>query len=337
MPAEWEMHQATWLVWPTNRETFPGDLMEEVERTYVKMIEELAVGERVELLVEDEKAKDRVVSMIRRNNNVIFHQVKTVDVWARDYGPIFVKNSEGVAATKWSFNAWGNKYEDFKADDETGMKIAQSTGMRIFTPNMVLEGGSIEVNGLGTCITTRQCLLNQNRNPQLSEREISQNLKDYLGITKLIWLDSGIDGDDTDGHVDDIARFLNAKTVLCMTEDNKTDKNWNVLKENLEILTAATDQEGSRINVIPIRMPKRIDGSDGRLPASYANFYIANAVVLVPTYGSSNDAAALATLQSFFPGRKIVGINCRSLVYGLGAIHCVTQQQPYPNTRLLGC
>ena len=337
MPAEWEMHQATWLVWPTNKDTFPGGLMEEVEQTYVKMIKELAAAESVELLVEDEKAKDRVGSMIGRNNNVIFHQVKTADVWVRDYGPIFVKNSNGVAAIKWSFNAWGNKYEDLKADDEKGMEIARSTGMKIFTPNMVLEGGSIEVNGLGTGITTRQCLLNQNRNPQLSEREIAQNLKDYLGITKLIWLDSGIDGDDTDGHVDDIARFVNAKTVLCMTEDNKTDKNWPILKENLEILTTAIDQEGSRIKVIPISMPKRIDGSDGRLPASYANFYIANAVVLVPTYGSSNDRTVLATFQALFPDRKIVGIDCRSLVYGLGAIHCVTQQQPCSNTRSLAC
>jgi agmatine deiminase len=328
MPAEWEKHEATWLAWPKNPRTFPHSLMEDVEQIYVKIIEELVLGERVDLLVDDEDTEDRVSSMLKRNHQIVFHRIKMSDVWVRDYSPIFVKNANGIAVTKWIFNAWGNKYEDLKSDNETGIKIARLTGMRIFEPGMVLEGGSIDVNGLGTCITTKQCLLNRNRNPELNQHGISKLLNAYLGLTNLIWLESGIAGDDTDGHVDDVARFINEDTVLCMIEDDSKDENCATLRRNLEVLCEATDQRGNKINVVPIKMPRRVDCEDGRLPASYANFYIGNVVVLVPIYGDSNDSAALNALQTFFPERKVVGINCSPLVYGFGAIHCVTQQQP---------
>jgi agmatine deiminase len=328
MPAEWEKHEATWLTWPKNPTTFPPRLMKEVEQIYVKMIEELAPGERVNLLVDDTATIEKVSSLLESDDNVVFHTIKTVDVWVRDYGPIFLNNPTSIAATKWIFNAWGNKYEDLRLDHKIGMKIAQLTGLRIFEPNMVLEGGSIDVNGTGTCITSKQCLLNRNRNPHLNQDQISQFLKEYLGVTNLIWLNSGIAGDDTDGHVDDIARFVNKNTIICMTEDNPKDENYEPLKKNLKILHEPPEQKGDEIQVIPIRMPQKVDSEEGRLPASYANFYIGNTVVLVPTYDDPNDSPALNTLQTLFPDRKVVGINCKPLLYGLGAIHCVTQQQP---------
>ena len=328
MPAEWEKHEATWLTWPKNPTTFPPRLMEEVEQIYVKMIKELAQGERVDLLVDDPPTIEKVSSLLESDDNVVFHTVKTSDVWVRDYGPIFLKNSNSIAATKWIFNAWGNKYEDLRLDDQIGMRIAETTGTRIFEPDMVLEGGSIDVNGARTCITSKQCLLNKNRNPHLNQDQISQFLKEYLGVTKLIWLDSGVAGDDTDGHVDDIARFVNKNTIICMTEDNPEDENYEPLQKNLQILNETSDQKGDKIQVVPIRMPQKVDSEEGRLPASYANFYIGNAVVLVPTYGDPNDSPALNMFQTLFPDRKVIGINCKPLLYGLGAIHCVTQQQP---------
>src|SRR5208282_2141581 len=330
MPAEWERHEATWLTWPKNPTTFPPRLMDEVEQIYVTMIEGLAPGERVNLLVDDTITIEKVSSLLENDDNVVFHTIKTADVWVRDYGPIFLKNSNSIAATKWIFNAWGNKYEDLRLDHEIGKKIAQSTGTRIFEPNMVLEGGSIDVNGAGTCITSKQCLLNKNRNPQLNQDQIAQFLKEYLAVTNLIWLDSGVTGDDTDGHVDDIARFVNKNTIICMTEDNPEDENYEPLQKNLQILHETSDQKADKIQAIPMRMPKKVDSEEGRLPASYANFYIGNAVVLVPTYDDPNDSQALNTLQTLFPDRKVVGINCKPLLYGLGAIHCVTQQQPQP-------
>ncbi|MGA2785824.1 MAG: agmatine deiminase family protein, partial [Candidatus Bathyarchaeia archaeon] len=235
MPAEWEKHETTWLTWPKNPTTFPPRLMKEVEQIYVKMINELAQGERVDLLVDDPPTIEKVSSLLESDDNVVFHTVKTSDVWVRDYGPIFLKNSNSIAATKWIFNAWGNKYEDLRLDDQIGMRIAETTGTRIFEPDMVLEGGSIDVNGARTCITSKQCLLNKNRNPHLNQDQISQFLKEYLGVTKLIWLDSGVAGDDTDGHVDDIARFVNKNTIICMTEDNPEDENYEPLQKNLQI------------------------------------------------------------------------------------------------------
>ncbi len=330
MPAEWEKHGATWLTWPKDPRTFPARILPDVEQVYLKMIEELAIGELVNLLVDDRETEERVSKMLKSDDNVVFHKIHTSDVWVRDYGPIFVKSPNDVAATKWVFNAWGNKYTELKSDNESGMRIAESAGFRIFEGGLVLEGGSVDVNGLGTGVVTKQCLLNSNRNPQLNEAEIAERLKEYLGITNIIWLDSGIAGDDTDGHVDDVARFVGENTILCMTEEDEEDENFKSLKRNRDILSQAKDQSSNKIDVIQIRMPKRVNCEDGRLPASYANFYIGNVVVLVPTYNDSNDRMALDALRMIFPDRRVIGINCTPLIYGFGAIHCVTQQQPHP-------
>ncbi len=327
MPAEWERHKATWLSWPKDPATFPPEIIESVENSYVKMIRTLTEGEKVNLLIDDEETKEKVSSLLVDMTNVNYYTIKSCDVWIRDYGPIFVKNKD-VAAVKWIFNAWGEKYDELIGDNETGIKVAKTTAFTIFEPDMILEGGSIDVNGIGTCLTTRQCLLNKNRNPRMNLSEITERLKKYLGITNVVWLESGVAGDDTDGHIDDVARFVNKNTIVCMVEENRDDENHDTLEKNHNTLQEASDQEGRKFNVIPIQMPKPIDADEGRLPASYANFYIGNSAVLVPTFNDPNDSRALSTLKELFPDRKVVGIDCRSLVYGLGTIHCVTQQQP---------
>src|SRR5438445_4764552 len=228
MPAEWAEHESTWLSWPKNPLTFPSEIVSKVEKAYVEMIEALARGERVDLLVDDDRTEDRVRSKLSAKN-VSFHAIKSADVWIRDYGPIFVrwkgKGSARIAATKWKFNAWGNKYDDLLADDSTGWEVARSTGLKTLETGVVLEGGSIDVNGRGALITTEQCLLNKNRNPHLGKAELEELLRDYLGASSVVWLDRGIEGDDTDGHVDDIARFVDENTVVCMTEKHPGDAN----------------------------------------------------------------------------------------------------------------
>jgi agmatine deiminase len=293
------------------------------------MVKSLATGEVVNILVDDLAMQRTVSSRVGSHGRIAYHMIRSADVWIRDYGPIFVrKEGNGLVATKWTFNAWGNKYDELKPDNRSGSEIAEETGLEIIEPRFVLEGGSIDTNGLGTCITTEQCLLNKNRNPQHRKPEIEGVLERYLGFTNIVWLDRGIAGDDTDGHVDDIARFVDERTIVCMVEEDARDENYGPLRENLEILRSARDQEGRKFRVIPILMPKKRVGGDERLPASYANFYIGNTVVLVPTFGDVNDAAALGTIAGAFPSRRVVGINCEALVYGFGGIHCVTQQQP---------
>jgi agmatine deiminase len=331
MPAEWEEHEATWLSWPKDPTTFPAETIGKVESIYIEMIDALSEGERVNVLVNDAETEKKIASMIRSDRNVSFPKIKSVDVWIRDYGPIFVKNKRSgrAAATKWQFNAWGNKYEDLLADNEAGLEVAKLTKSRIFEPKIVLEGGSIDFNGMGTLLTTKQCLLNRNRNPSLSAGELEIYLNEYLGATNVIWLEEGIAGDDTDGHVDDIARFVSSDTIICMVEDDSSDPDHNALRRNFELLHKAHDQSGEELNVLPVPMPKRKLKFQGyRLPASYANFYIANSAVLIPTYGDPNDDVALDSIGKYFPTRKKLGIECSSLVFGFGSIHCVTQQQP---------
>src|SRR3989338_1053817 len=330
MPAEWEKHEATWLVWPKDPDTYPKGIIEPVEETYIKIISILAKGEKINLLVDNKETESKILSMLPSKENVFIHHIKSADVWVRDYGPIFIKKNNEVAATKWVFNSWGNKYRELLMDNETGMQIAELAKKKIFEPGIVLESGSIETNGLGTCITTEQCLLNNNRNPKLSKEEIESYLKGYLGFEKIIWLKEGIEGDDTDGHVDDIARFVNRNTVVCMAEENQNDENYKNLEENFDILKKAHDQDGKKINVIPIPMPRKIEIPERRLAASYANFYIGNAVVLVPAFNDKNDEKAISIIGKFFPGKEVIGIDCRDLVNGYGGIHCITQQQPSP-------
>jgi len=332
MPAEWAKHDSTWLSWPKNPLTFPPEIVSKVEAAYVEMIEALARGERVDLLVDDGRTEDRVRSMTRARG-VAFHTIRSADVWIRDYGPIFVKGGKrkAVAATKWKFNAWGSKYDDLLPDDATGLEVARSTGLRIFETGVVLEGGSIDVNGGGALLTTRQCLLNKNRNPQLSKAQLEGLLHDYLGAESVVWLGEGVAGDDTDGHVDDIARFVNDDTVVCMAEPDAGDVNHSALKQDRALLAKHRDDRGRGLEVVPIEMPRGVEADGERLPASYANFYIGNSVVLVPVFGDARrDGAALDTLSEYFHGRRIVPVDCRELVYGFGGIHCVSQQQPAP-------
>ncbi len=328
LPSEWERHDATWISWPKDPLTFPPEIIDRVEQIYLAIVRALQKGERLEILVEDDRMEERVAAMLVTKENVNFRKLRTADVWVRDYGPIIVKKRGEIAATKWIFNAWGGKYDELLRDNLSGAEICQSLGVKVFEPNIVLEGGSIDVNGRGSCLTTKQCLLNKNRNPELGANYIEAKLHDYLGITNLIWLGEGISGDDTDGHVDDIARFVNENTVVCMMEENPNDENYTPLQKNYELLKQAKDQDGNPLEILTLNMPGKVDTSEGRLPASYANFYVGNSAVLVPIFGDKNDDPALAKLAELYPTREVVGINCLELVYGFGGIHCVTQQQP---------
>jgi len=334
MPAEWEKHEAIWLSWPYDLDSFPE--IDKVERAYVAIIKAIHQSETVNLLVRDEIMQNVVVDTLKEEkvdlHRVRFHIMSYADVWFRDYGPTFVVNREKVAgkrvaAVNWIFNAWGEKYPELMADTRIACLINDDLLMECFLPGIVMEGGSIDVNGRGTVLTTEQCLLNRNRNPSLNKEEIESYLREYLGASKVIWLLEGIVGDDTDGHVDDIARFVNTTTVLCAFEDDHEDENFLPLKRNYELLCQETDQDGSPLTVIKLPMPGLV-GAERRLPASYANFYIGNEVVMVPVFGHKNDKKALKIIQEAFPNRKVVGINCREMVHGLGTLHCISQQQP---------
>ncbi|HEY6122010.1 MAG TPA: agmatine deiminase family protein [Pyrinomonadaceae bacterium] len=337
MPAEWHRHAATWLTWPKDPETWPARVPQ-VEKIFLRMIEALIPHEIVNLLVDDNETADAIIERraLSAPNNLRFHQVKTVDAWIRDYGPNFLLGAEGLGYNDWIFNAWGNKYEELKRDDAVTNLLRPLLSARRFEPGIVMEGGSIEVNGDGCVLTTEQCLLNPNRNPNLTRSEIEQYLKNYLGVTKVLWLGEGIVGDDTDGHIDDIARFVASDVILCALEDDPTDPNYKLLQDNLARLKRMTNAHNRPFEIITIPMPGVVAGTATenrkleRLPASYANFYIANNVVLVPVFGHTNDDAALEILMRLFPQRTVVPINCEPLVWGMGTIHCVTQQQPAP-------
>jgi agmatine deiminase len=338
MPAEWRTHAATWLSWPKDPETWPGRVPQ-VENIFLQMIAALAPHEIVNLLVDDDEAEQsiRARSLFAGAENIRFHRIATVDSWIRDYGPNFLVGDHAkLAFNDWIFNAWGNKYEELKQDDAIPKRLESLLQAPRFEPGVVMEGGSIEVNGAGCVLTTEQCLLNQNRNPHLTRTEIEQYLKDYLGVAKVLWLGEGIVGDDTDGHIDDIARFVAEDAIICTVEDDPLDANYELLQDNLRRLQAMTDVHGRAFEIVTLPMPGLVGGAStdkrnlDRLPASYANFYIANNVVLAPVFGHKNDARALETLGRVFADRRVVGINCEPLVWGMGTIHCVTQQQPRP-------
>jgi agmatine deiminase len=333
MPAEWEPHDAVWLSWPHDRETFPD--LAAVERAYIGIITALRGSETVNLLVTGDAMRTRVEAMLEEEGvdteGIQFHAADYADVWFRDYGPTFVVNKKtgDLAMVHWTFNAWGEKYPELMEDTRIPLVMNLEMALPVFTPGIVLEGGSVEVNGCGTVLVTEACLLNPNRNPHLSRSEIEGYLEANLGAGHVIWLRQGIAGDDTDGHIDDIARFVDARTVLCAVEENEDDENYAVLQENLATLRSSTDQDGTPLRVVPLPMPGRVGGEE-RLPASYANFYIGNTVVLVPVFGHPNDEVALARIRGFFPDREVVGIDCTAMVEGFGAIHCISQQQPSP-------
>lgn len=339
LPAEWERHSATQLHWPSNRETWPGERLEKVEQVYLDIIEALHPYEPVHLLINDEETKKRCHDLLRQRDlnlqRITFHLQPVNDVWARDCGPIFVrKKNEGnneFIITDWGYNAWGEKYPAFEDDNRLPEYFASKYNIPRLETDMILEGGSIETNGDGVLLTTESVLLNPNRNPSLSKEEIEQRLKDYLGIEKIIWLKEGLEGDDTDGHIDDIARFLNRNTILMMISEDRQDVNHGRLRENLEILLKAANQQGEPFVIETLPLPKTkiegttVDGSE-YVPASYANFYLANGVVLVPTYDKRYDQKALRLFEYYFPNRKVIGIPCADLVWGQGSIHCITQQ-----------
>jgi agmatine deiminase len=334
MPAEWEPHDAVWLSWPHNKNTFPH--LKEVEEGYVRFITAVTPSERVELFVPNPMI-NRMVKVRLRSAGIDLSRVtiRTItysDVWIRDYGPTFVVNPalEKTAMVRWEFNAWGGKYEDQIADGKVPMDMNRWLDLPVFRPGIIIEGGSIDTNGGGTVLTTRACLLNPNRNPKLTQEDLEDYLKEYLGAVKIIWLDQGVTGDDTDGHVDDIARFVSPSTIVCAYEEDPDDENYAALKENYEILTRATDQENNPFTVIKIPMPAPVTSGDERYPASYTNFYIGNTVVIVPVFDDPHDEEVIRILQNIFPDRTVTGVNARAMVEGFGTFHCATQQQPRP-------
>jgi agmatine deiminase len=338
MPPEWHRHSATWLTWPKDPETWP-DRVSQVQEIFVQMMAALAPHEIVNLLVDDEATELHVRQRCKffGFENIRYYRLQTVDSWIRDYGPNFLLNDRGeLAYNHWLFNAWGNKYEELKKDASIPARLESVLNVPRFEPGIVMEGGSIEVNGVGCLLTTEQCLLNPNRNPRLDRAEIEQYLKDYLGVQKVVWLGDGIAGDDTDGHIDDIARFVSARTIVCAVEDDPADANYKLLQDNLRRLRLSADAHGRSFEIVTLPMPGTISGRSSntrdlaQLPASYANFYLANGVVLAPIFGQANDSRALETIRRVLPDRHVVGVNCEPLVWGMGTIHCVTQQQPEP-------
>ena len=335
MPAEWEPHRGTWLSWPHKQASWPGKFPP-VPAIFARMVRHLADHEEVHINVAGPPMEEDVRLLLSDSGgdsgNVFFHYNPTNDAWCRDHGPVFIVRSQDriqdEAVIDWDFNAWGGKYPPYDLDDVIPTRIAKELGVPAFHPGIVMEGGSIDVNGRGTLITTESCLLNPNRNPQLGRAEIEGYLRAYLGVSHILWLGDGIAGDDTDGHVDDLTRFVDPTTVVTVVEDDPTDENYEPLQENLERLHRMTDQDGRPLQVVTLPMPRALWHDGQRLPASYANFYIANEIVLLPTYDPDRDDEARATLQRLLPGREVIGIDCTDLVWGLGAFHCVTQQWP---------
>lgn len=334
MPAEWSAQRAVWMIWPHDPSIWPGDF-DLIRRQFASLIREIAEVELVELLVEDGETRSIASRFLAdaevRPDRVNYRHVETDDTWARDCGPIFVTRQASHGTEKalvcWRYNAWGNKFPHEK-DKWVAAQIAGALGHPTFSPPLVLEGGSIDVNGKGLLLTTEQCLLNPNRNPSLTRGEIETALGDYLGARQVIWLGSGLEGDDTDGHVDDITRFVNEDTIATAWEPDPRDANHAALADNRRRLELARDAAGQPLNVVAITMPPRSDAPDRRLPISYLNFLIINGKVLAPTFACEHDASALEKLAKLFPGRRVVGIDCRALILGGGSIHCLTQQEP---------
>lgn len=329
MPAEWEPHAATWLSWPHNPATWPGKF-EPIPGVYAKLVETLARHERVRILAGGAEVMRQARDMVGRLDNVELFDIPTNDCWMRDHGPTFLVGQTALepALVDWEYNAWGGKYPPFDLDNRVPTELARRLDRRRFAPGIVLEGGAVDVNGKGTLLTTEQCLLNPNRNPNLSRAEIEQYLADYLAAPHVLWLAGGIVGDDTDGHIDELARFVNPTTVVAAVESDPADENYAPLQDNLARLRGFRDQDGRPLDVIPLPMPAPIHHAGQRLPACYANFYIANGLVVVPQFNDPADAAAVQTLARLFPDRQVIGLPAVDLAWGLGAYHCITQQEP---------
>lgn len=338
MPAEWEPHEATWLAYPHSRSDWPGKLSA-VRWAFAEFVRLLSGRERVRLLVRNAREAERVRSVLRRSGAdpdlVELHPVPTDRSWLRDSGPTFVFREGELHAVCWAFNAWG-RYANWKADRNVGRYVANSSGAAVLEPKVngrivVMEGGSIESNGRGTILTTEQCLLGERRNarnPGLSRNAVERLLRDCLGATNVLWLGRGIAGDDTSGHVDTLARFVGGNRVAAIVETDRRDENYAPLQENLSRLRRMRDESGRALEVVELPMPRPLWFDGYRLPASYANFYIANDTVLVPTFNDTNDVAALRILRECFPDREVRGVHCVDIALGLGTLHCLAQQQP---------
>jgi agmatine deiminase len=333
-PPEWHPHRGTWFSWPRPEGiSFPGK-WHTIPENLARIMKEIAAREQVHINVPNENWEYLVRRDLKEHagliKNVFFHHIKTNESWCRDHGPAFVLNKKGKAAiVDWGFNAWGGKYPPYDADDAVPTEIAKQLNLPLFYPNIIMEGGSVEFNGAGTIATTTDCLLNKNRNPNLSKAEIEQYLKDYYGQQHVVWLTGGIEGDDTDGHVDDLIKFLSPTKVAIAIEDDPKDKNYRVLKSARKQLEKLRDQDNRPFEIIELPMPSPVTHDGQRLPATYINSYFVNGALLVPTYrDKKNDRKALDILQSHLPKHKVIGIDCVELIWGLGAIHCLTQQIP---------
>jgi agmatine deiminase len=328
-PAEWEPHAATWLAWPHKPETWPGKF-EPIPAVWAELVKTLAEFEPVHILAGQGEVMAQARSLVGDIPGVTLHAVPTNDVWARDHGGMFLSGPPELppALIDWEYNAWGGKYPPYDLDNAVPAYMASVTGRKRFTPGIILEGGAVDGNGRGTILTTEECLLNPNRNPQLDRAAIERYLADYCGARKVLWLGGGIVGDDTDGHIDELARFVSPTTVLAAVEENPQDENHAPLADNLARLSRMSDSDGEPLEILPVQLPAAIYYDDQRLPASYMNFYIANGVVIVPQFNDPADAKAVATLARVFPDRQIRGLDATDLVWGLGAFHCITQQQP---------
>lgn len=333
MPPEWQPHEATWISWPFDDELWEGWL-EEVRQDMAGLVSTIARFEPVWLNVTGEEsetdARRRLLAAGTDLSRVSFHRVPLNDAWLRDNGPLFVRDGDGkVAMTDWIFNAWGEKYEPWDADDAAPAKVARTLGMKRFEVPVVMEGGALELNGKGVCLTTRSCLLSQHRNPEMTQDEYEQILRQQLGVMHVCWLEGGLKDDHTDGHIDTIVRFADDRTILCTVEEDEDDVNFPTLRHNLQLLENMRDHDGEPFEIVTLPTPRKKPELDGkRLPLSYANFYIGNGFVAVPTYDDENDERALGIIAGCFPGREVVGLSASGLITGGGAFHCVTQQQP---------
>ncbi len=336
MPAEWEPHASTWLTWPRPEGISFPDKYDTVPPVYAELIRHLVQVEEVNINVWNAEMESWVRGLLRKFEaplaRVRFHHFPAYEPWCRDHGPIFLVREDGGkrerAVVDWDYNAWGNKYPPYDLDDAIPQHVARLRGLPLYSPGIVMEGGSLEVNGRGTLLTTESCLLNPNRNPNLTKPEIEDYLRQYLGVTNVLWLGEGIAGDDTDGHIDDLTRFVNPNTVVTVVEADPLDENYGPLRDNLRRLQDLRDQDGKPFRIVELPMPGVVEYDGQRLPASYANFYIANGIVLVPTYRHENDTIALKILQQEFPDRRVTGVDSTELIWGLGSFHCISQQEP---------
>jgi agmatine deiminase len=327
MPAEWESHTATWTAWPFKEDMWFHKL-HMVRQEFAQLVKTISQFEPVHLLVRDEEALDSARALLGNSSEIIFHEIPINDIWFRDSGPIFVKKKNDIQFVKWDFNAWGKKFQ-WDLDNEAAYSVGRFLKMNFFKTNIVMEGGSLDVNGKGIALTTKQCLLSKMRNPNLSKSEIDKALKNYLGIEKCLWLENGLEGDHTDGHIDTIVRFVNENTIVCSRTENRDDVNFKTMEHNYELLKSFENLQGEKFQIVPLVLPKNRMEIDGqRLPCTYANFYIGNGFVIVPQYNDPHDKMALSILSGLFPEHKVIGSPSQHIIIGGGSFHCVTQQQP---------